>query len=212
MKNAATRRERHREELRAQILEAAREIVARQGYESFSMRKLATHIEYSPGVIYLHFKSKEDLFHCLVEQSFERLHDALQVLRDDPEENPVQVLKQGLKIYVDFGLRHPDDYRLAFLLQPPKRPGPDMPHPAFEVLRRIVGRCVVQGKFGSVEREIASQAIWTAVHGVTSLLIQRPPFPWVSRKRLIQRVIDSAVDSLATARPRCKSSRNKYRR
>jgi AcrR family transcriptional regulator len=207
MKPATTRRERRREELKARILEAAREIVARQGYESFSMRNLASKIDYSPGVIYLHFKGKEALFRCLVEQSFERLHSALQVLRDEPNEDPVKVLKAGLKIYVEFGLRHPDDYRLAFLLQPPKQPRPYTTHPAFDVLRRMVGRCVAQGRFGSVDRETASQALWAAVHGVTALLIQRPTFPWVPKKRLVQRVIDSAVDALGTTRTRRKPRR-----
>ena len=64
--NATLRREQYRAELRTQILDAAREIFARDGYENFSMRKLAQHIEYSPGSIYLHFRNKEELFESLV--------------------------------------------------------------------------------------------------------------------------------------------------
>ncbi len=55
------------------ILDAAREIFVHEGYEKFSMRKLAEKIEYSPGSVYLHFNSKEELFECLVEESFTRL-------------------------------------------------------------------------------------------------------------------------------------------
>src|SRR6202158_6237449 len=71
--NASSRRQQHREELRRVILDAAREIFVHQGYERFSMRKLAEKIEYSPGSVYLHFNSKEELFECLVEESFARL-------------------------------------------------------------------------------------------------------------------------------------------
>jgi hypothetical protein len=44
--------------------------------------------------------------------------------------------------------------------------------------------------------ETASQALWAAVHGVTSLLVLRPSFPWVSKKALIEQVVNSAIDSL----------------
>jgi hypothetical protein len=55
---------------------------------------------------------------------------------------------------------------------------------------------------GRIQRgpvELTAQAIWAACHGITSLLIQYPQFPWAERKQLIQRVIDSAVDSLLCA-------------
>jgi hypothetical protein len=41
--------------------------------------------------------------------------------------------------------------------------------------------------------ELRTQALWAATHGITSLLIQRPSFPWVSKDRLIDDVIDAAV-------------------
>jgi len=34
------------------------------------------------------------------------------------------------------------------------------------------------------------------VHGVTAMLIMRPSFPWASRKALIGKVVDSAIDGL----------------
>ncbi len=68
--SALSRRRKHKEELRRAILDAAREIFVRQGYESFSMRKLAEKIEYSPGSVYLHFKNKEELFECLGGREF----------------------------------------------------------------------------------------------------------------------------------------------
>jgi hypothetical protein len=47
---------------------------------------------------------------------------------------------------------------------------------------------------------LTAQALWAAVHGVTSLLILKPAFPWVARRKLIARVIDSAVEALITSR------------
>jgi len=195
--SALSRRRKHKEELRRLILDAAREIFVRQGYESFSMRKLAGKIEYSPGSVYLHFKNKEELFECLVDESFARLLKKLSALRNGKElQDPVEEHKKGMRAYVEFGLRNPNDYRFAFMLRPPMEKRPYKVHGAFESLRYIVGRCVGEKRFRALDVETTSQALWASVHGITSLLIQRPAFPWVPKKELIAQIINTAVDSL----------------
>lgn len=199
-------REQRKQDLRRVILDAAREIVVRDGYEAFSMRKLAQSIGYSPGNLYVHFKNKEELFRRLVDESFARLHESLDEVMNGPKRaDPVKLLKQGMRTYVKFGLDNPTDYRIAFLISAPDDKRPYMTHPAFEVLREAVARCKKGRRFGAVNAELASQSLWAAIHGVTSLLIQRPTFPWVRQETLIRQVIDNAVDSLA--RPPIAASR-----
>jgi AcrR family transcriptional regulator len=190
-------REQRKQELRRVILDAAREMVARDGYEAFSMRKLAHSLGYSPGNLYVHFQDKRSLLGTLVEESFARLHEALdKVVNQADRTDPVTLLKEGMRTYVRFGLDHPSDYRIAFLLTTPDERRPYATHPAFEVLRDAVARCKKARRFGVVDIELASQALWAAIHGVTSLLIQRPTFPWARHEALIGQVIDNAVDSL----------------
>src|SRR3954470_13943056 len=55
------RRERERLETRTRIMDAARELFAREGYDAVSMRRIADAIEYSPTAIYVHFRDKQDL-------------------------------------------------------------------------------------------------------------------------------------------------------
>jgi AcrR family transcriptional regulator len=200
--SAITRRRKYQGELRRVILDAAREILVREGYEKFSMRKLAGRIEYSPGSVYLHFHSKEELFRCLTDESFERLHKTLLEMRDTwKSRNPVEELRTGMFAYVNFGLRNLNDYRFVFMLAPPVEARPYKVHPAFVVLRQMVRRCVETAHFRKVDVETTAQALWSSVHGITSLLIQRPTFPWVSRKKLIAQVINTALASLI-AEPR----------
>jgi AcrR family transcriptional regulator len=195
--SAAIRRKKHKQELRGVILEAAREIFGREGYESFSMRKLARKIEYSPGSIYLHFKNKEELFTCLVDESFARLLESLRPHTNGAAAaDPVAELAKGLRTYVEFGIRNPNDYRFAFLIRPPAAKRAYQVHPAFDALRYMVGRCVAEQRFREVDVETISQVLWAAAHGVTSLLIQRPSFPWVSKNKLIAEVINNAMYGL----------------
>ncbi len=66
------RRDREKEELRQKILDAAVELIARDGHEALTIRKLASRIEYSPRTIYLYFADKETLLEDVVEEGFRR--------------------------------------------------------------------------------------------------------------------------------------------
>lgn len=210
--SASKRRQQHRDQLRADILDAARQIFVEDGYEGFSMRKLAERIEYSTATIYLHFNGKRELFDCLVKESFASLLESGPRPEDSQSEDPVEQVKQGMRRYVNFGLTHPDHYRLAFLMPSPS-PAPEMPrqpNAAFQGLVGRVRRCVETNRFQLAPNDAAdpeaavqliAQSLWAAAHGVTSLLLQRPEFPWVERDRLILRVIDSAVDALLAPLP-----------
>jgi AcrR family transcriptional regulator len=202
---AVARRQRQREALTAEIQEAARAIFVRDGYQGFSMRKLATRVGYSPAAIYLYVQSKAGLFGGLVEESFQRLSESLAGLADSPHADPIERLKRGLRVYVDWGASHPHDYQLAFLLPNPAG-GPYKTHQAFDVLRAMVTACIPAHKAQRRRAETASQAIWASVHGMTSLLIQRPTFRWTTREAVIRQVIDSAVDG-AIARARRRQTR-----
>jgi hypothetical protein len=59
--------------------------------------------------------------------------------------------------------------------------------------------CIQRGVFRPMDVDLATQVLWTINHGVTSLLISNPNFPWADREALIQRVIDCAVDGLRAA-------------
>ncbi len=92
--------------LRQEILDAARDILVREGYEGLSMRKVAERIDYSPTAIYLHFKDRDDLVFCVCEQLMGGLVKELQQVADR-HADPLVALKKGLRRYVEFGLKHP---------------------------------------------------------------------------------------------------------
>jgi AcrR family transcriptional regulator len=186
--------------VQAEILAAAREIFVREGYENFSMRALAEQIGYSTAATYKHFKSKAEIFERLADESFAALMAASESVKSITGENPVDRLKRGMLQYVNFGLQNPDHYRIAFLLHQPgttRRPKPTV---AYAGLKSRVRACIDAGRFRSENANWMAQSLWAAAHGITSLLIQKPAFPWVARRRLIVQVIDSAVDGLLAQR------------
>jgi AcrR family transcriptional regulator len=195
MKNNAKLKQR-RSAVRKTILDGAREAVAENGYQSFSMRKLAESIGYSPGALYLYFETREDLLNCLVEEAFAKLLEILNEVHD--RDDPVRSLENKMRAYVDFGLLFPDHYQFAFLIRPnvEKTPTTYRPHAAYDVMRHAVRRCLEEGRLPWPDIETSSQILWVTLHGITSLLIVRPNFPWVDRENLIDNVIGTAIHGL----------------
>jgi len=196
------RRAREREMLRREILDAARRLFVHEGYENVSMRRIAEKIGYSPTTIYLYFKDKGELIFALCEETFTRLAEQLREIENSPGD-PVENLKKGLRVYVDFGLNHPQHYLLALVFphaeweDRARYTSPDsMGMKAFGFLGRGVETCVRQGRFRQVDVRAASQALWAAMHGVTSLLITHQQFPWVKKDDLVESVLDAAVEFL----------------
>ena len=190
------KREQQRQVVREAILEAARDALIRQGYESFSMRKLAGQVGISPGTIYLYFRDKRELLDELVEQAFDKLLERLHEVHD--LDDAVRSLENKLRAYVDFGLTYPNHYHFAFVM---RRIEDDEdtelePHAAFDVMRDAVRRCIEEGAFPSAEGETTSQVLWATIHGITSLLIVLPQFPWVERESLVDHLIATAISGL----------------
>lgn len=192
-----TSRERYRADLRREILDAARKAFVRDGYAGVSMRKLAEKLGCSHGNLYLHFKDKEALFDSLVEESFDEFFAGMRATaRSTRAGDPVALLRAMGRAYVAFGVDNPNVYEFVFMLRRPRQERARKPHVTYERLRSLVQRCLDEKRFRRVDVDVASQVLWTTAHGITSLLILRPTFPWADRDKLIGQVIDAAVDSL----------------
>jgi AcrR family transcriptional regulator len=194
------RKERQKAALRQEILSAARELFAKEGYESVSMRRVAERIEYSPTTIYLYFRDKQELIRQVCEETFVQLTRKLEKVIA-AEADPVAKLKAGLRAYVDFGIRHPDHYRVSLMMPHPHDTGKafdlEPGAKAFQILVNGVAACVQAGRFRGNDVMAIAQALWSTVHGVTSLQVAKGDgFPWVDRGMLIDLTIDSIVRGL----------------
>ena len=197
------RRAREKEELRQEIMDAARSLFAKEGYQNVSMRKVAQKIDYSPTTIYLYFKDKNELLTSICEQTFAKLVKEFEGIVASTND-PIEQLRAAGRAYVAFGLRYPNYYTVTFMGA--GHPGHmedhrfdyqgSMGEKCFMQLRAIVERCAQQGKFRPLDLDATSQALWAVVHGITSLLITHPRFPWVEKNQLINQVIDVMAEGL----------------
>lgn len=195
------RREREKQELRARILEAARELFLAHGYDAVTMRKIAERIEYSPTAIYLHFKDKPALIHELVSGDFRAL--AAQFQRIARVGDPVERLRQTGRAYIDFGLAHPSTYRTMFSAPPPSKSTKEEAHrgnpdsDGYAFMRGIVAEAVSSGRLRPelTDVELVAQVCWASVHGVVSLLVARGEDDWLDWRKHAD-IADTMLDVL----------------
>ena len=198
------RREREREEVRRKILDAARELFARQGYESVTMRAVAEAIEYSATAIYHHFEDKDDLVEALCQEDFARLLGALET--QPPPADPVEWIRQLGRSYAAFGLAYPNHYRFMFMT-PEKMKVKEKGSPgeqSYGLLRTAVTRAIESGQFRPGDVDAISQVLWAGLHGAVSLLITMRPEQWPvapAAPGLVEQVIEHGIRGFRPDRP-----------
>jgi AcrR family transcriptional regulator len=200
------RRAREKEELRRRIVDAASRLFVEQGHQNVSMRKIAEEIEYSPATLYLYFPDKNSILGAICHETFEKLDEALDAipLLGKP---PLESMRLSLRQYIDFGLAHPDHYLVTFgipELQKPDLCSNDL-HDAilgagmrsFQKLKDGLLQCQALGVIRQEDGDLQAQSVWAMIHGITSILITCPTFPFVDRETLIKSTLDKIMAGLA---------------
>jgi AcrR family transcriptional regulator len=168
------RKERHKEELKRDILEAAKQLFIEKGFEATSMRNIAEKIEYSPATIYLYYKDKNEIIHALHQDGFKLLIQHFNSIASVT--HPFERLKQMGHAYIQFALSNPDIYNLLFVMEEPiahvavcMDESWEEGDRAFDVLLTTVTECQQHGYFKGIDPNGLSLMIWSTMHGLCTL-------------------------------------------
>lgn len=187
---------------REEILAAARAVFLEDGYEYTTIRKIAARAHVSPTALYLYFPDKERILLEICDATFARLIDEMgRIEREEPD--PLRRLRHMMECYLRFGLNHPDEYRLTFMAKSlgivglnhkmacgdPDQPGSKGPQ-GFAKLLGMVRECMEAGHLKGDDPELVAELIWAAGHGLVTLLITFPHFPWSDREAMIAGMLD----------------------
>jgi len=206
---SADRRAREREELQDRILDAARELFARHGYEAVTLRKIAEAIEYTPAAIYGHFKDKDDLIRTLCRRDFDAFSADMAKLAHVAD--PIERIRQLGHGYVQFALEHPQHYRLMFMSPADLEHDADTlerkgdPHrDGYAFLRFCVQQAIEAQRLRDeyADADLVAQTFWAGVHGVASLEITHSGDDWVEWRPVSARaaaMIDALIVGFARA-------------
>jgi AcrR family transcriptional regulator len=170
--------------------------------QRLSLNAVARKVGVAATSVYLHFADVEQLKVAVAERGFAQLNQ----YRDAASQgitDPVQALLARCRAYCRFGLDHPGHYRLMF--------GPDLPAALAYDTEQAPGRHALQSLATNIQRCQPTRAssrqddphrlatlVWASLHGVVSLRIDRPHFPWPVS---LDETADAIVRRLTDLRP-----------
>lgn len=182
------------EDLHAEIVNAAKALLAKSASaDAMSIRAVADAVGVTAPSIYLHFTDKDDLLSAVVTDVFTELDTAMLAAADGLDA-PMERLRAFGLAYVRFAISHPEHYRIA-LLDPCPRPDVDavLATGAFAHFQETVQGCMDAGIFAAGDPLPITVELWSAAHGIASLMITKPFLPWGDKDAIAERVLCAAA-------------------
>jgi len=199
------RKRRQRQDLRQQVLNAAEELFVKDGYSNVSMRKIAEKIEYSPTMLYRLFRNKADIMDHLIADGYSGVYQRYEEILTSRPDSPWETLNLIIAAYVRFALEHPSHYELWFASsqlqvvdgQLRMRHG-DTSYRVYRFWLELIEECKTKGLFSEKAAIEVFQLIWGPVHGLISLRIHHPRFPWMSLEQHLIELLSLLNNGLFT--------------
>jgi AcrR family transcriptional regulator len=206
----------HHGDLRRALIEAALALVGEEQDWAFSLREVARRAGVSHNAPYNHFPEKRDLLGAVAAAGFEALRDRMRAAIAGVD-SPRTALLACATAYVSAGVENPALYRLMF--------GPALAAPtsavrsdtkanggrpaearaagatAKAVLDEIILRGAESGAFAISPRSkselaVAALSIWSAVHGLTMLVIDSLTGSELAIDMLVERLVHTLLEGL----------------
>lgn len=186
--------------LREEILDAAiGRMAAGEAAADISVRQIAGDVGKTVPALYQHFASKDQLLIAAATRALDEM--ALVVGEEVSSETDIDTrLRRRAHAFVDFAVEHPVPYRLLFMAPSTDEDSINsldimMASVGFNALVSDLADARDQGQM--IDRDPTDVAIvlWTALHGVASLLIAHPHLTWPTD--LLDQVLDQHAYGLA---------------
>jgi AcrR family transcriptional regulator len=165
------------------ILRVTADLVEEKGAEKLALGEVADRLGYTRPTIYLYYKNKDELLQATIDRAFESFADE----QDAAEEGclPVSALRRRVAAYLDWGIEHPEMYRLMFERPAEKPVDADRMAARRRWLER--DRELLEAVFATVPEEHRSAiefvdvGLWGTAHGLVSLIISGRMFGQLGR-------------------------------
>lgn len=197
MENDVTKDSYHHGDLKTELIEKGLKILDEEGYDSFSMRKVAKACGVSQTAPYRHFKDKNDLIAAIT-------MTALQVFNQSLEQafvgggDPKRQLKDMGIYYIRFFKENPEYLRILFLSKTMQAMGKgghneshrQDGHPFSAFVKAVKNYKMAYPEDHRSEEELVIYC-WGLVHGIAVLIVNNQLPCDGDAMKLVQRMFDS---------------------
>ena len=159
------------EQVRQAILDTALEMGMREGFDELSIRKIIKEMNYSTGIIYYHFKDKQEIIDAIEEKETEWLKNKIMEII----ESDMDVFLEMEKVFhmsMRLAVEEPEKYNLI-VLQKYSRRKPAKPGWILYLASRLKN-AMEAGQIRKMDPEKMAFAIWSSFLGFNLMLSRYP--------------------------------------
>jgi AcrR family transcriptional regulator len=181
-------------ELRETILLATEALVEERGeFGTITIRQVAEATGVTTPSIYQHFVSRQDLVYEVAARKFLGVDAAMEAMMVKVDDIEARVRQRGLA-FIQFGLSHPEHYRVLFMGQAadiPERYGQGqlLRATGLAAMSEEIQAAMDAGRYERRDPAIVWSLIWMATHGLVSLLLAMGDYPFPPSDDLIQELL-----------------------
>ena len=153
--------------VRQAILDTALQIGLEEGFEAISIRKIINQMKYSTGVVYHHFKDKQEIIDAIEAAETAKYYGTISQLVDetvDAVTNMITVFRRSTQL----ALEEPEKYNLI-VLHKYSRHKPS-PSPWIDHISKNLERDMQAGKVRMMDARNAAFSIWSSFLGFNLML------------------------------------------
>lgn len=195
----------HHGNLKQQLLNEGLKLLSEEGYEKFSLRKLARRCNVSHTSPYRHFSDKNELILTIAREIQSKFNRALKETYEKTQGSPEEKAKAMGRSYVHFFIENPDFLEVLFLtpevmtISCGKHDHSD--GSSFETYLSAILPLLSEGQNSDfplnhegLDGRIPGEALrpWCLIHGLTVLIV-KGVFP-ISDRKTIEKMIDEVLD------------------
>lgn len=191
----------HHGNLRTALIQSGLEILAGDGIQGLSLRKVAKSAGVSEAAPYRHFKDKEALLAAIAEQGFIRLSERLESVEKQFSQDAKSLFYQSSRSYIDFARENPHAMRIMFRFRPDNSLEDypelqDASDEAFSYLIDLVEYCQQEGIAQDGHPLPLALSIWSTIHGLSMLLIDGCIAPDVFHGNSEEEMIQTTLNTI----------------
>ncbi|TKC12138.1 TetR/AcrR family transcriptional regulator [Pedobacter polaris] len=192
------KRLKQKEQVRDSILEAAKTIILKEGWQSVSIRKIADAISYSLPVVYNHFESKDAILEEFVKQGFAMLSKVMDSTKSKSL-NPAAQLTAMASAYFQFAFEQREYYQMMFGLGMPSCERVNQIAEIGNFSKIVVDSIHKLSGTPDIDEQIILKfhTFWSILHGLSSInMVNMTATPNEMQQRVLQDAVQGFIKNI----------------
>lgn len=181
------------------VVETARVLIAELGFSALSLRAVASRLGVTAPALYAHVDDKLDLLRRVGDDGFDRLMQRLLPL---PDGDALDHIRHIAREYLDFARDNPELFRAMYLFRPElggvlTGEMTEIAKESYSLITQVAKDAFAAGLLASDDPVLANVTLWSAVHGLTIVLVLGSEFGRDLEDRLMSDLVDTLLRGFA---------------